>query len=76
MNLTITNRELLRNYKKFRQRLVKGQVQQILIEQKDGTTLKLVVENKQTPFQRMVEIARKHQLHVERPKEDLFDERI
>lgn len=77
MNLTINNREMLRNYKSLKNRLVKGQIKQILIEQKDGTVLKLIVEKKaKTPFQSLLEHIKRHPVLVERPQEDLFDERI
>jgi hypothetical protein len=75
MNIVITNRELLRNYKRLKSRLMNGQIQQILIEQKGGTNLKLTFEKRKTPFQQLVEMVRENPIHIERPKEDLFDER-
>lgn len=74
--MNITNRELLRNYKDLKDRLVSGQVQQIRIEQRDGTVLKFTVEKKaQTPFESLIEYVKKNPVYVERPPEDLFDER-
>ena len=77
MALTITNRELLRNYKSLKARLVKGHIQQILIKERDGTVYEFSIKEKaQTPFERLAEHVRKHPIKgIKRPEEDLFDER-
>ena len=75
MNLTVTNRELLRNYKSLKERLLRGELSEIAIKQSAGAIITLKVEKKaQTAFERMVEQVEKHPLkHLKRPEADLFD---
>ncbi len=77
MNPIITNRELLRNYRKLRMKLARGEVKKILIKQMDGMVFRFEIETPaQTAFERMVEHIKKHPIKgIKRLEEDLFDER-
>lgn len=58
MNLKITNRDLLRNYKKLKEQLLNGEVEEVSVVQKDGFVIKMVVEKEETGmehFLRMIE---------------------
>lgn len=74
MNMEVTNRQFLREFKNLKKKLIKGEVDQISINQpKEGVILKVVVEAPTTPFQRQLQWLKKHgPIHIERPEEDLF----
>lgn len=74
MNMEVTNRQFLREFKKLKKKLIKGEIDKITINQpKEGVTLKVVVEASTTPFQRQLLWIKKHgPIHIERPEEDLF----
>lgn len=73
---TITNRELLRNYKAIKSRLLRGEVDVVQVEQGDGQMIVLRLtkkKNTKTAFQKMLEQIEKHPIYIERPEADLFD---
>lgn len=73
MTVTTNNRELLRNYKALKARLITGEVEEILIPQKDNSVLKIVLQKPQTKFQSLVNKIRKKPLkNLKRPEEDIF----
>ncbi|MFA5792736.1 MAG: hypothetical protein WC897_02575 [Candidatus Gracilibacteria bacterium] len=74
MTITVTNRELLRGYKKLKNRLLCGEIKCIVIKQSDGSSLIMKPKEKpQTAFEAMVEQVKKHPINIKRPKADLFD---
>lgn len=73
MTITTTNRDLLRNYKRLKEKLINGDADEIVILQKKNIVIKMVVEKKLTPFQQLVEmVKRKPILNVKRPDRDIF----
>ncbi len=75
--MVVTNRELLREYKTLKEKLMSGEVHEITIPQSNGDVLKVVVVREfrnETPFQRMVRrVKEKPFKNLNRPEEDLFD---
>jgi hypothetical protein len=73
MNKVINNRELLRNYKEIKTQLLSGELSEVYVEQKNGKSIKLVVEQSETPAKRMLSWARQNPLpKFKRPNEDIF----
>ncbi|MEK7085805.1 MAG: hypothetical protein AAB953_02215 [Patescibacteria group bacterium] len=73
MTITTTNRDLLRNYKYLKGKLLNGDVDEIVILQKKNIVIKMVVEKKLTPFQQLVEMVKKKPiLNVKRSDQDIF----
>ena len=74
MNLEVTNREFLREFKKLKKKLIKGEVDQISINQpKEGVILDVVVRVPTTHLQRFLQKVKTHgPIHIVRPEEDLF----
>lgn len=71
--MKVKTREFLRNFKTLTNKLEKGEVNEILIEKKNGGHFKVVVEMPTTPFERFLQKVKKHgPIHIERPKEDIF----
>lgn len=76
MALLITNRELLRNYRSLKERLLTGELDKIVIEQEGGRDLSIQLEqNVKTGFEWMLaELEENGPLSfLKRPKGDLFD---
>ncbi len=75
MQLNITNRDLLRNYRQFKERLLRGEVQCLKIEQSDGQVISVRVEQPgQTAFEKMTaQIKQKPLSFLKRPEADIFD---
>ena len=78
--MVVTNRELLREYKMLKEKLMSGEVDEIRIPQSNGEVLKVFVVKEaknETPFQRMVRrIKKKSYPNLKRPEEDLFDDDV
>ncbi len=73
MNLTVTNRDLLRNYKELKGKLLNGDIDQVLIPQDDGMVIKVSVERVLTPVQQLIAMIKKKPiLNVKRPEQDIF----
>lgn len=73
MNLTVTNRELLRRYKELKGKLLSGEVEEVVVPQKEGVVIKIHAEKKKTPMQELLEMVEKRPLKgLKRPEEDLF----
>ena len=73
MNLKVTNRDLLRRYKELKNKLINGEVEEIIISQKGDKVIKITMEKKKTPMQELFDmIERKPLKGLKRPKEDLF----
>lgn len=73
MTVTVTNRGLLRNYKSLKDRLLSGELDQVVILQNNNVDLKISVERKLTPFEQLVEMVKKRPvLSVKRPDRDIF----
>ena len=73
MNLTITNRELLRGFKELKGRLINGDIEEILVPQDDNSTLRISLIQKKTPFLELLDkIKKKPMKTLKRPEMDLF----
>ena len=73
MNMQITNRELLRNYRNLKEKLLNGDIDSIIIPQSSGVIVKLTIEKNQTPFERMTKIILANPFkNIKRPKEDII----
>lgn len=73
MNLTITNRELLREFKSLKNKLINGDVEEILIPQNDNSTIKISLIQKKTPFLELLDkVKNKPMKTLKRPEIDLF----
>lgn len=73
MKVTITNRELLRNYKNLKERLMNGEIQEVVIPQKTGVTIKIIAQKEMTSFERMTQkILAKPFKDLKRPEEDII----
>lgn len=77
MNLTVTNRELLRNYKVLKNKLLQNKVQVIEVELDEDHLLEIRLKRKkrpQTPFEVACAMIREKPFkHLKRPEADLFD---
>lgn len=77
MNLTVTNRELLRNYKALKNKLLQNKVQVIEVGLDEDHLLEIRLKRKKrpkTPFERLLaEIEKDPIKGVKRPEADLFD---
>lgn len=77
MNLTINNRELLRNYKSLKDQLLQKKVDVIEVELDEEFLLEIKLKRKKrakTPFERLLEdIKRDPVKGTKRPEADLFD---
>jgi hypothetical protein len=77
MTITVTNRELLRNYKSLKDRLMRGEITQVKIKLAYNTNMVLKMEKKsQTAFEKSLELIAQNKtanIHIERPDFDLFD---
>lgn len=72
MNLVITNRGLLRDFKSVKEKLLSGEVKNVRVRQVGGEVLNISLERKVTKFQSLVKRVREKPLIVRRPEEDLF----
>lgn len=73
MNLTVTNRDLLRRYKELKNKLMNGEINQIIVPQSGNIVIKLSVEKKKTPMQELLEMIKKRPIkNVRRPEEDII----
>lgn len=73
MTITVNNRELLRNYKALKAKLVKGLVDEIEVPQGDGVVIKIRVESPETSAQQWLrKIKKMRPIHIQRPEEDIF----
>lgn len=77
MTITINNRELLRNYKELKNKLLQKKVDVIEVELDEDTLLEIKLKRKKrakTPFERLCEQIEKHPIKgIKRPEADLFD---
>ena len=72
--MRISNRELLRQYKALKEKLLSGEVKELSIPQKNGMTIKITVEKEKTQFEILNEMIDKNPVKdVKRPEADLFD---
>jgi len=73
MKKEVTNRELLRNYKEIKIKLLSGELEEVIVPQKEGSVLKITAEKEETPFERMRKAIKKRPItYIKRPEEDLF----
>lgn len=73
MNLIVTNRELLREFKELKGRLINGDIEEILIPQDDNSTIRISLVQKRTPFLELLDKIRKKPFkNLQRPEMDLF----
>mgnify|MGYP001620104539 CR=1 len=73
--MKISNRELLRNYKSLKNKLVSGETEEILIPQSSGVILKLTVQRlaKKNSIDRFLEVTKGYSFRgLKRPKEDII----
>ena len=72
--MKVSNRDFSRNYKALREKLLLGQVDEILVPQKNGTIIKVVMVSEESSAKRWLKkIKGIKPIHIKRPKEDLFD---
>jgi len=70
---TTNNRELLRNYKSLKEQLIRGELEEIIVPQKEGVVIKLTVEKIASPFEELICKVKEQPLTgIRRPEEDLF----
>ncbi len=73
MNLTVTNRDLLRKYKELKNKLMNGEIEHIIVPQSGNVVIKLSVEKKKTPMMELLEMIKKRPLKgLKRPEEDII----
>lgn len=73
MTQTITNRDLLREYSKWKGKLLDGNIDVLIIPQRDGSTLKIMREKPKRTFDELLDMIRKKPWkHLRRPKQDIF----
>lgn len=71
--MNVSNRDLLRNYKTLKMKLLRGQIAEITVLQPEGRVIKMVVESPQTMAEKWLKKVKKmHPIYIERPSEDLF----
>jgi hypothetical protein len=71
--MNVSNRELLRNYKTLKEKLIRGYIDEITIPQPEGLILKVVVETPETVAEKWLKKVKKIKpIYIERPEEDLF----
>lgn len=77
MNLTVTNRELLRNYKALKGKLLEKKVSLIEVDLDEEYVLEIKLKKKnrqKTPFEQACEIIEQNDFsYLKRPEADLFD---
>lgn len=77
MNITVTNRELLRNYKALKNKLRQKSVDIIEVEIDKNYLIQMKLKKKKrikTPFEQACELVEKHPFKdLKRPEADLFD---
>lgn len=75
MVLTVNNRELLRNYKVLKNKLLQRKVDVIRIQQDDGLTLEIRLKKEKThitAFEKSLQLIKKHPIKgIKRPEADL-----
>lgn len=73
MTIKVTNRDLLRNYKDLKQRLLSGELDEILIPQASGLSIKLQVVRQKTPFKQLLSrVEKKPFKNLARSEEDII----
>lgn len=74
MTYTISNRDLLRNYKALKMKLSSGEVDALHIPQDDGSIIQMTIMQPKSRTQQLLEMIRKRPLkNIVRPDFDLFD---
>lgn len=75
MNLTINNRELLRNYRQLKTKLLSGEIHEIrIIQGNGGKIIKLTTEEDMSPTERILQMVKEHgPIYIKRPEGDIFD---
>lgn len=77
MNIVVSNRELLRNYKSLKEKLLKKKVGLIEVDLDEEYLLEIKLKRKKrakTPFEVACEIAEQNDFsYLKRPEADLFD---
>lgn len=77
MNLTVSNRELLRNYKSLKNKLLQKKVDIIEVDLDEEYLLEIKLKKKKrkkTPFEESLELIEQYDFsHLKRPEADLFD---
>ena len=71
--MIVKNRELLRNFKALKEKLLSGEVKEVIIPQGDKVQLKIVIEKSKTPFRELADIVKTNPVKLCRPKEDIFE---
>jgi len=73
METIITNRMLLRDFKKIKTDLLSGKTMVVVVPQSKVTDLEIRIRQKQTPFQSFLEKVKKNPMRgIVRPEEDIF----
>ncbi len=67
-----TNRELLRNYREIKEKLLRGEIKEINIAQREGVWLTMLVKRPQTSFEELLEMIEEEPIYAQRPKEDII----
>lgn len=73
MTLTVSNRDLLRKFKKLRDGLLSGEIEEVVVPQKNGFFIRLSTEKELTPMEKLLKMVKEKPLKgIKRPKEDIF----
>ena len=73
MTQTITNRQLMREFPRWRAKLLEGKVDALVIPQNGGMEIRIVVAREMTPLERQLEWVNKHPLKsLKRPQRDII----
>lgn len=73
MTITTTNRDLLRNFKKLKEKLLSGSLDEVVVVQKGGMVIRIYADKKLSPFQELLKLVEKKPLKgLKRPREDII----
>lgn len=73
MNLIVNNRDLLRKYKDLREKLINGEVDEIVVPQKGDSFIKISLVKNLSPYQQLAKKLKIKPLkNLERPNEDIL----
>lgn len=74
MTITVNTRELLRNFKHYRDRLIRGEIDTIEIPQNDNVKIQFTLVKNVSPTRELFAKleARSEPIHIERPEEDII----
>lgn len=73
MTLTVSNRDLLRNYRQLKDKLISGELDEVIVTQKGGMTMKICLVHVVTPMEKLLKMVKEKPLKgIKRPKWDII----